>query len=53
MLSISTKVKILLEHNISDVRRKEISDNYQTTLKEQSSGKLKFSSSIRELKKML
>jgi hypothetical protein len=52
-LEFKEELKVLLEHNISDVRRKEIADNYKSSLKEQTSGKLKFSSSIPELKKML
>jgi hypothetical protein len=51
-LEFKEELKVLLEHNISDVRRKEIADNYKASLKEQTSGKLKFSSSILELKKM-
>ena len=52
-LEFKEELKVLLEHNISDARRKEIADNYKAALKEQSSGKLKFSSSVKELKKML
>jgi hypothetical protein len=52
-LEFKEELKTLLEHNISDDRRKEIEDNYKTALKEQTSGKLKFSSSIKQLKKML
>ena len=43
----------LLEHNIADARRHEILFNYKTAQDEKSSGKLKFSSNIDELKKML
>ena len=43
----------LLEHNIADTRRNEIANNYKETQQEQKSGKLKFSSKIKELKKML
>ena len=50
-LEFKEELKTLLEHNISDVRRKEIADNFKASMKEHSSGKLKFSSSISELKK--
>ncbi len=43
----------LLEHNVADTRRNEIADNYKKTQKEFRSGKLKFSSKIKDLKKML
>jgi len=52
-LEFKEELKVLLEHNISDDRRKEIAENYKAAIKEQSSGKLKFSSSIAALKKML
>jgi len=52
-LEFKEELRVLLEHNISDVRRKEIADNYKASQKEQASGKLKFSSSIPALKKML
>jgi hypothetical protein len=39
-LDYKEELKTLLEHNISDARRKEIADNYKTSLKEQLSGKL-------------
>ncbi len=52
-LEYKEELKNLLEHNISDVRRQEIADNYKTAQKEQKTGKLKFSSSVSELKKML
>jgi hypothetical protein len=52
-LEYKEELKSLLEHNISDVRRKEIADNYKAAQTEHKSGKLKFSSSIKELKKML
>ena len=48
-LESKEELKTLLEHNISDARRKEISDNFKAGLKEQTTGKLKFSSSVREL----
>ena len=47
------KIKNLLEHNIADSRRNEIANNYKKAQEEQKSGKLKFSSKITELKKML
>ena len=43
----------LLEHNVADTRRNEIADNYKKTQQEFRSGKLKFSSKIKDLKKML
>ncbi len=43
----------LLEHNIADTRRNEIANNYKKTQVVYKSGKLKFSSKINELKKML
>ena len=47
------ELKNLLEHNIADARRNEILQNYKATQIEEKAGKLKFSSSIKELKKML
>lgn len=47
------ELKNLLEHNIADSRRDEISLNYKKAQAELKSGNLKFSSSIKELKKML
>jgi hypothetical protein len=47
------ELKNLLEHNIADNRRDEISLNYKKARAEHKAGKLKFSSSIKELKKML
>ena len=52
-LEYKEELKSLLEHNISDTRRQEIADNYKAAQTEQKPGKLKFSSSIQELKKML
>lgn len=43
----------LLEHNIADSRRDEIALSFQKAKNEEKSGKLKFSSSIQELKKMI
>ena len=45
-LEYKEELRSLLEHNIADARRSEISDNYKTSQKENKAGKLKFSSSI-------
>ncbi|MBC7652044.1 MAG: hypothetical protein H7101_09880 [Deinococcales bacterium] len=47
------ELKTLLEHNIADSRRTEIAANYKKAQAIQKSGKLKFSSNIKDLKKML
>ncbi len=47
------ELKTLLDHNIADSRRNEIAVNYKKAQAEQKSGKLKFSSNIKTLKKML
>jgi len=47
------EIKILLEHNIADTRRNEIANNYKKSQLEHKSGKLRFSSKMNELKKML
>jgi len=47
------EIKTLLEHNIAASRRDEIAGNYKDSLEESKSGKLKFSSKISDLKKML
>lgn len=47
------ELKNLLEHNIADSRRDEIFLNYKNVQTEYKAGKLKFSSSMKELKKML
>ena len=47
------ELKNLLEHNISDERRNEIMANVKKAKVEHQSGKLKFSSELDELKKML
>lgn len=54
-LPLEDKIEIisLLEHNVADLRREEIAQNFKKTQKEHSSGKLKFSSKISELKKSL
>jgi len=46
-------IKNLLDHNIADARRKEIENNFKKSVAEHKAGKLKFSSKIDELKKML
>lgn len=43
----------MLGHNITDSRRKDIAENFKKAREEYKSGKLKFSSKIKELKKML
>lgn len=54
-LPLEDKMEIitLLEHNVADSRREEIADNFKKSGIEHKDGKLKFSSKIRELKKML
>ncbi len=54
-LPLEEKVELqsLLEHNIADSRRDEIADNYKKAQAEHKSGKLKCSSSISDLKKMI
>ena len=52
-LEYKEELKSLLEHNIADARRQDIANNFKSAQKEQKSGKLKFSSSVRELKKVL
>ena len=52
-LEYKEELKDLLEHNLSDARREKIADNHKKALSEQKSGKLKFSSSVKELKNML
>lgn len=47
------ELKELLEHHLADERRNEIALNYKNAQAEQRAGKLKFSSSINDLKKML
>jgi hypothetical protein len=47
------EIKNLLEHNIADTRRNEIANNYKKAQVEHKAGKLKFSSKILDLKKML
>ena len=47
------ELKSLLERNIADSRRNEISSNYKKAQAELRSNKMKFSSNIQELKKML
>ena len=54
-LPLEDKMEIitLLEHNVADSRREEIAENYKKSTIEQKAGKLKFSSKISGLKKML
>lgn len=47
------ELKNLLERNISEERRNEIMVNFKKSKEEHQSGKLKFSSKLEELKKML
>lgn len=52
-LEDKVEIKNLLEHNIADSRREEIVDNFKKSQDEYKSGKLKFSSDIDELKRMI
>lgn len=54
-LPLEDKIEIitLLEHNVADSRREQIAENYKKAVSEQKAGKLKFSSKISSLKKML
>jgi len=52
-LEFKEELRTLLEHNIADVRRAEITENFKSAQKEQKAGKLKFSSSVQDLKKTL
>lgn len=52
-LEYKEELKSLLEHNIAEDRRKEIAGHLKAAQKEQRAGKLKFSSSVQELKKQL
>ena len=54
-LSLEDRVELksLLERNIADSRRNEISSNYKKAQAELKNNKMKFSSNIQELKKML
>ena len=47
------ELKSLLEREIIETRRREIKGNGRRSMEELKRGKLKFSSSINELKKML
>ena len=47
------ELRNLLDHNIAETRRDEIALNYKIAQAEHKAGRLKFSSSIKELKKML
>ncbi len=46
-------IKNLLEHNIADTRRNEITINFKMTQEDYKAGKLKFNSKIDELKQKL
>jgi hypothetical protein len=54
-LSLEDRVEIknLLEHNIADARREEIANNFRKSVEDHKSGKLKFTSNVNDLKKML
>ena len=54
-LPLEDKMEIitLLEHHVADSRREEIAANYKKSTIEQKAGKLKFSSKISGLKKMI
>jgi tRNA(Ser,Leu) C12 N-acetylase TAN1 len=52
-LEDKVELKNLLEHNISELRRKEIADNAKISKSEYRSGKMKFSSKMNELKKLV
>ena len=47
------ELKSMLEHELIETRRREIKENGRRSMEEFKRGKLKFSSSISELKKML
>ncbi len=47
------ELKDLLEHNLSDAHRDEIANNFKKAQSEHKSGKLKFSSSVKDLKNMI
>lgn len=52
-LDEKVELKILPENNIAESRRNEIASNYSEARSQENSGKLNFSSDIRELKNML
>ena len=52
-LNERVELQSLLEHNIADTRRNEIALHYKKSAEEHKAGKLKFSSDIQELKKMI
>lgn len=52
-LEDKVELKNLLEHNISEARRHEIADNAKSSQNEFKSGKMKFSSKMTELKKLI
>ena len=47
------ELKTLLEHNIADAKRDELFKNYKTSQKELKENRLRFSSQMADLKKML
>jgi len=47
------ELKELLEHNLSEEHRDSIAANYKKAQAEEKAGKLKFSSDIKELKRMI
>lgn len=47
------ELKNLLDHNISELRRDEVFNNAKNTQIEFKSGKMKFSSNIKELRKLI
>jgi hypothetical protein len=55
LLSTEEKQEIqqLLQQYIREERREEISENFKSAKREEQEGKLKFSSDINELKKMM
>lgn len=52
-LEYKPELKTLLEYNIADSRRREIATNHKKAQAEQKSGKLRFASTIKDLKKIL
>jgi hypothetical protein len=47
------ELKLLLEHNITDMRRDAFLENYKRSQQELQAGQLHYSADINELKKML
>ncbi|MES2703725.1 MAG: hypothetical protein V4649_13875 [Bacteroidota bacterium] len=50
-LEYKEELRNLLDHNISDARRSQIAEHYKAAQNEERNGKLKFSSSVEQLKK--